>query len=457
MKELLKYLGTILLFVLLILTWFTLPIITGYAAKVMCSDIFISQREEKDIMGKDLGYFPFNLCRFKISYKDSSVIASIGGMAINKAIYQNGFGSKLINNGIKNKLINPSKVINIHSINQKHILWPEGDSIPFYLPDSINHSLLNKVINNCFKHPWKGKSTRAVLVIYKGQILVEKYAPGFNENSILTGWSMAKGITNALLAILVNKKLLDIHKKPVFEEWRNDIRNKITIEDLMHMSSGLDWSEFYAGPSDVTRMLFRENDMGGYAKNKKSIYDAGSHFYYSSGTANILSLKIRDVLGDSIYSEFPYKELFHKIGMQHTILETDASGTFVGSSYCYATARDWGRFGLLFENDGVWKGERILPEGWVRFSTETDDKRNDQRWGKYGALWWVNAGDKNNHRHRRYRDVPEDCYSAMGFEGQSLWIIPSKNLVIVRLSCEHDHLLDGNAFLADIIKACNKN
>jgi hypothetical protein len=143
---------------------------------------------------------------------------------------------------------------------------------------------------------------------------------------------------------------------------------------------------------------------------------------------------------DSDYYRFPYEQLFYKIGMYSAILEPDAGGTFVGSSYCYATARDWARFGLLYLQDGVWNGQRILPKGWVDFTRRGDSATGNS----YGALWWLNEG-------LRHPKLPADCYSCEGYEGQYIWVIPSKDLVVVRMACEHGRKLDPDTFVPAVM------
>ena len=253
---------------------------------------------------------------------------------------------------------------------------------------------------------------------------------------------MTKGITNALVGILVNEGKLNIYQPAPVEAWQEDQRSRITMADLLHMESGLRWWEFYGGPSDATRMLFKEKDMGTYAIQSEIRNPPGKVFNYSSGTANILSAIIRKTVADSDYYRFPYEQLFYKTGMYSALLEPDAGGTFVGSSYCYATARDWARFGLLYLQDGVWNGQRILPKGWVDFTRRGDPETGNS----YGALWWLNKG-------RRHPKLPADCYSCGGYEGQYIWVIPSKDLVVVRMACEHGRRLDPDAFVPAVMGA----
>ena len=187
----------------------------------------------------------------------------------------------------------------------------------------------------------------------------------------------------------------------------------------------------------------------GYAASKKSESKPGEVFEYSSGTTNLLQKIIRQTVGDSAYCRLPYDKLFYKLGMYHTLLEPDGSGTFVGSSYGYASARDWARFGLLYLNDGVIYGERILPEGWVKYSSTPT---TSAPLGQYGAQWWLNAGAKDNPADSYHPGLPNDEYGAEGFEGQYVMIIPSRDIVIVRLGTSH-HGFEIDGFVKNILAA----
>jgi CubicO group peptidase (beta-lactamase class C family) len=252
-----------------------------------------------------------------------------------------------------------------------------------------------------------------------------------------------------LVGILTRQGKINLEEPAPIEAWKNDSRSKITLNDLMHASSGLAWEENYAGPSGATNMLFKKKDMGLFAAEAPLVHEPGKVFYYSSGTTNIIARIVRETVGDDLYYKFPYEELFYKIGLLNTVLEADAGGTFVGSSYSFGTARDWARFGLLYLNDGLWNGERILPEGWVSYTT-TPAPGADR--GQYGAQFWLNAGAPGNIDNRLYPDVPTDLFWADGFEGQNVFIIPSKKLVVVKLSLSQGDYLDDNKFLKEIIE-----
>jgi hypothetical protein len=454
-KQILKYFFITLLICFVIYLWKFLPIISGHVAKEMCSDIFISGRNASDIAKHETGIFPYSLASYTVDTKDSSVSASIFGIAKRKAIYRKNLGSTLISEiseiELRDQLVNTASPSSIY---QDTINFPQGNHTSSVFFSGVDTAQINRAINNAFKEPYNNqqRQTRAVVITYNGQIIGEKYATGYSANSKQLGWSMTKGVVNAMIGILVQQGKLNINSPAPIDEWKRDERNNITIANLMHMSSGLKFWRFPYGPSDLTNMLFKESDMSAFAIRKSLTSTPGKVFNYSDGSANILSYIIRKIVGDKDYYRFPYQQLFYKIGMNNTILEVDDSGTFVGSSYCYATARDWARFGLLYLNDGVWNGERILPEGWAKFTATASDAKNSGKGGKYGALWWTNESDKNNPANKKYLHVPTDCFSCQGYDGQYVWVIPSKKLVVVRLAFEQGSNLDPDMFLSEIIK-----
>jgi CubicO group peptidase (beta-lactamase class C family) len=179
-------------------------------------------------------------------------------------------------------------------------------------------------------------------------------------------------------------------------------------------------------------MFYDSYDFAAYAAAKPLEAEPGARWHYSSGTANIVARIVRRAAEtqDRNYFVFLYRELFDKIGMHSAVFEPDPSGTFVGSSYVFATARDWARFGLLYLQDGVWFGERVLPEGWVAYTTTPTPKAP---LGEYGALFWLNAGSGKNRDQCKWPRVPRDAYYASGFQEQKVIVIPSRNVVLVRL------------------------
>jgi CubicO group peptidase (beta-lactamase class C family) len=436
--------------------WQAFPIISGYGAKNICSCVMVAGRNPGDVLKNELGGFPLRLGSFEVNYKDSSTTGSVFGLAKRKAVYRKGLGCSLVVEMDEEDLRNqPIALPTAPNLNQDTVLWPDGNLKSDSIPVAVDQKKIAEVLDSAFFEPGPNKlrRTRAVIIVYDGKIIAERYADGFTKDSELIGWSMTKSITNALVGILVKEGKLKLEDPAAVKGWEVDERKNITLNDLMHQSSGLDWEENYGGPSGATNMLFKKKDMGLYAAKVPVAHKSGEVFYYSSGTTNIISRIIREKVGDENYYKFPYEQLFYKIGMLNTVIEPDAGGTFVGSSYSFGPARDWARFGLLYLNDGVWNGERILPEGWVKYTT-TPAKGADR--GQYGAQFWLNAGAPGNSSKRYYPEAPTDLYWADGFEGQNVFILPSKKLVIVKLSLSQGDYLDDDKFLAGIIDALPK-
>jgi len=309
---------------------------------------------------------------------------------------------------------------------------------------NVNYEVLQTAVDNAFdKDAEKIKRTRAVVVLYKDRLIAEKYAFGFSAETKLLGWSMTKSITNAVLGVLEKQGEISLEQNKLFKEWENDDRSKITLNNLMQMNSGLEWEEDYNSISDVTKMLFLAEDMPGIQLNKPLIGEPNSSWNYSSGTTNLLSGYIRNQFKThQEYLDFWYSGLIDKIGMNSMTLETDLAGNYVGSSYSWATARDWAKFGLLYLNKGNWNGEQLLNESWVKYSATPTNGSN----GEYGAHFWLNAGEK-------YPNVPKDLFSSNGYQGQYVFIIPSKDIVIVRFGLTENPKFDVDSFLKDLLSA----
>jgi CubicO group peptidase (beta-lactamase class C family) len=426
-----------------------LYIATGYGAKCMASGVFIADREPIMVQEQDLNYSIVKLTSSKIDFVNKTVTTSFWGLAPQTAVYRKGLGCCLIND----RLLDSVKNVSFIRPSDKRFgvwqrEWPEGDKIKKIIFPEINKTKLDSVINDAFVTTGKkNKRTAAVVVLYKGELVGEKYwqIAEITGNTRLWGWSMNKSIMNAMTGILVRQGKLNPSAIAPVHEWLNDKRRDITINDLLHMSSGLKWNEDYGTAANTTKMLFRDPDCYKAAISAPFDKKPDTEWKYSSGTANIMSGIIRSIFhNDNDYHVFPYSELFNKIGMASMIMETDAAGNFVGSSFGYASARDWARFGLLYYNNGVWKGDTILPKGWVDY-TRAPAKASG---GKYGAMFWLNKA-------HQLADAPEDTYSCQGHRGQRVFIIPSRNLVVVRLGFS-DENFDHNEFLKGILASIVK-
>jgi len=427
-----------------------LPILTGFGAKHLCSCHFVAQRSDSSVLVNELARFPYRLAEYEANDADSSVTASIFGIATRQAVYRPGAGCVLL---IDNKEI--TQIPQLAQITSRKISNYQIPQEKATL-SGVDYTQLNEAIGWAFSEPdaERLKNTKAVVVIYNDTLVAERYASGFSAETRMPGWSMTKSVINALVGISVQQSQLDVQQPAPVPAWQEegDPRQSITWSHLMRMSSGLDWDETYFGVSDVTRMLYLSEDMASVAIHQPLDEEPGKEWYYSSGTTNILSLLLRQHYGDDAYYALPYQQLFQPLGMSSAIIEADLSGTFVGSSYMLATARDWAKFGLLYYHDGIWQGKRVLPEGWVKYTTRPV---YDAPFRKYGAQFWLNAGERNRPDQRELPDVPTELFFAQGFDEQSIFILPKRKLVIVRLGTTARGNFDKNYFLHEVIKAFN--
>ncbi len=443
MKKFSKYLGlAILLFIIYFgfTTYPKLDLISGFASKSVASAHFIDNRSLDVIQEGDNDIKLVDLAKNEINDTEKFATSSVYGLKERKAIYREGLGCTLINDDFDvDKKYNIPKRTKINN----NLPFPYGQNEP---KDSIfknvDYKKLNEAVANAFDiNGGKTKRSRAVLVIYKDRIIAEKYAPGFNKNSKILGWSMTKSITANYFGILQKQGKFDINKPAPISEWKKDDRSSITTNDLLHMNSGLEWDEDYGKISDATKMLFQSEDMTLCQVEKQALFKPNTHWNYSSGTTNVLSGILRKQFKThQEYLDFWYSSLIDKIGMHSMIVETDMAGNFVGSSYSWATARDWSKFGLLYLHKGNWNGVQIFDESWSKYvATPTNGSKGD-----YGGHFWLNAGG-------RYPDAPRDLYSSNGFQGQKVFIIPSLDMVIVRMGLSEDKTFDFNGLLKGII------
>jgi len=449
MKKILKRILYVILLGILVFiivyAWPRAPILTAIVAKGMCSSVFIAEKDPGRVSAEDLSFFPINLARTVVDYEEKSVTATVFGLAKRKAVFREGLGAVIVLETPEEEVKLESFTIPDPGYSQDTIPWPKGDVLPDSLPKGVNYAKLEGIIGEAFDPPDTEplKKTLSVAVVYDGALIAEKYLDGYDEFTEFQGWSITKSLTSAMVGILVGEGRMDIKTPVNIPEWKNDIRAETTIENLLHMNSGLKWVENYFTVSDATVMFFTNENMYDYAVGRPSEFTPGSSYYYSSGDPNLISGLIRKTIGDDqIYWEFPYNALLHRIGMLNTLIETDVAGNFVSSSYSYGTTRDWARFGLLYFNDGIFAGDTVLPPGWVDFTRQEAPNSN----GKYAGTFWLQEPNPLN----ALKDVPEDVFFADGFIGQRIYIIPSKKLVVVRTGYSLKNF-STNDFLRDII------
>jgi len=419
----------------------------GYKAGFTCSGVFIAGRESEDIRKEELrGGDPtvFLVPPARVDYESKAVRVPYSPfMPPRLAVFHNGFGCVLLPPGstIKDRDMLPPVDLPEHDGDPANIPWPDGDLNAYLGPTpEVYPQKLSEAVEQAFTGiKYRPHKTLGVVVVYKGKIIAERYAEGWGVHTQYRTWSTAKSLTNAMVGIMVREGKLDVKQQAPIPQWKNDDRAEITIENLLHMSSGL----------QSKGALTREAYWGGI-NTAEAIVESrlqakpGTRWKYSNFDTLLLMLSIKNVLDNNeAYWKLPHKELFNKIGMRHTYAEIDPYGNYVLSSQVYTTPRDLARFGLLYLNDGVWNGERILPQGWVEYTTRPAPAKDDKG---YGAQFWLIGIDPR---------IPDDTFTTSGARGQLATIVPSKDLVVVRTGL--DPLVGSKwsqeEFIKDIIAA----
>jgi len=410
----------------------------GYA-KIMCSAVFITGLSP-EFAAENVGYFtaPYSerskVGKPIIDYEKKSVSIKLPNGVTRTAIYTGDQGCVCLQEGSNSLNFKPIKIAR-NLPDAATTKWPMGDVLPKTdLPSNIDLAKVKQSIDSAFA-PWDAL-TAAYVVTYKGNIIAEKYADGINKHTALESWSMGKSLSATIMGILMKQGVYTLEQPAPIPQWqgKGDGRAKIRIMDILHMSSGL----YCRAPQDPDY-----NPDLGYPDHLY-LYTGGiNSFEYAASLpqqwlpntvgryrncdpvlTNYLNRLGIESRGKN-YLSFPQKELFDKIGIRTMVMETDPYGNFLTQGYEFASARDWARLGNLYLQDGVWNGERILPEGFTKFvSTLAQPWVADGR-PIYGGLFWINGDGR--------LPIPKDAYMMLGAGGQSVTIIPSHDLVIVRL------------------------
>ena len=425
---------TVILIIGVIYNYPKLNILAGYSAKNTASSVFLGERTLALTDKTDNNFSPVNLATDIVDIENKLAISSALGLLTRKAIYREGLGAVLTldkSDEIASYLV-PKRRKADNNTPFPYGNAPQKDSIF----TNIDYRKLNETVNSIFG---KNKS-RAAIVIYKDQIISEQYSDGFSKDSRILGWSMTKSIMSTVFGVLEHQNKIDIQDKAPITSWQNDARRNITIHNLLQMNSGLEWDENYDEISDATKMLFLERDMAKMQKDKPLTYKTNASWNYSSGTSNLLSGILRNQFKThQEYLDFWYTDFIDKIGMNSMVVETDLTGNYVASSYAWATARDWAKFGLLYLHNGNWNGEALFTKKWVDYITTPTPTSN----GTYGAQFWLNA-------EKQFKDAPKNMYFADGYQGQRVYVLPDQELVIVRFGLSS---FDENVFLKGVIES----
>jgi len=413
---------------------------TGMGAKLMCSAYYVSGFSEQQAF-EDLVQYSSVLQYLKVEHDDENrtVRTSLFGLAPTTASYTPGIGCYNNYSGFGQR-----HILNARQLPLLASHWPHGNRV-----ETINPSIQRQLDTLVALDNAEGLDTRALLVVRNGEVVAESYARGANPDSALLGWSMAKSLTAVMIGNLEYRGLISADEAAGFAAWADDDRARISIEHLLTMTDGLAFSEEYNPGDDATAMLFTEPSASNYALARPVLHAPGEHFNYSSGSANLLARLYFDRTGatlDASLEDFR-RHIVVPLSLQHTVFESDASGVFVGSSYLYASARDWARLGQMMLNRGVLNGARIVSEDWVQRAVKPNTSGNQRA---YGYQWWLNDGDAQ----LTWPELPADAFAAQGNRSQVLMVIPSADTVIVRLGWSSGGYPIGERF-AGILQALN--
>lgn len=398
----------------------------GYAAKIVCSNVFLAGRDPNEVVVQDVqapGVWILHLIRVRVDREHGVVHAGFFGLiGDGLAVARPGRGCTVLPDGKLNfTAIDPAG--KPHAATEgspaDSALWPDGGAV------QTNPALDRLLANDTLAGP----GARALVVVDHGRIVAERYTKGFGSGTPLLGWSMTKTVMAGIVGLLVKDGKLTLDQANLWPA--GDGREHVRIADLLAMSSGLYFNENHGLVSDLTSMLYLEPDMAGFARDQQMATRPGEAWSYSSGTALILSRIVQDKLGLGA-PRYIDERLFLPLGITTATLEQDESGTLVGSSYMYATARDWARYAQFLLQDGVWHGQALLPAGYVSMMA-TPVKASNGQYG-HGLVWlWGSDAKTPGENPDAAFDIPPDTFYMSGHDGQSIAIIRSRQLVIVRL------------------------
>lgn len=430
-----------------------------FASHQLCSAVFIAGLDPAEYFREAIEpkFGPAGkLIHYDIDQERREVRVSFAGLVNSRAIDDGPYGCRVIHSGdgfrfARDEESGPRSQTS-HPIAGADVVEPRSIA----LSEALDHVFAEPA---SAPHRW----TKAVAILHRGQIIGERYAPGITPETPLHGWSMTKSITNALIGVLVRKGKLDVDGPAPIAEWSapNDPRHQISIDQMMRMVSGIScgqslhfgwWTIF----DTDTHMEFDMPDQSGFAAHRGLRAEPGSEWRYTNCNFVLLSRIIRDAAGGDAQStrKLIERELFAPLGFERATLEYDSAGTPLGTFHLWASARDWARFGLLYLRDGVSRGgQRILPDGWVDYSARLTPQSDEYG---YGAGFWTQRGNSSAARERIAAGMPADSFMAVGSQGQYTIIIPSEDLVIVKIGwayTPHDDIVAVERLVKEVIAA----
>lgn len=415
-----------------------LEIVAGYNAKVLCSCVFVSGLDQATAESVELNFTILGIASNRVDTDAKKVYSNVLGMFPKVAVFREGLGC-VLNNDFREEEI-AAQLNGLSNID-----FAESN---FSAQRVKGSEAMQAAISKAFDADGEdSKQTRALVVLKDGKLLAEAYGKGIHKDMPLLGWSMTKSITATLAGILAKDGYWKLDDKMPIDGWEKDERDKITLRAMLNMVSGLKWAEDYGRDSKITKMLYTKGAMGAYAASVPAESDPGATWNYSSGTTNIIAMSLSDAFESKAdYWQFPYERLFAPLGLKSFLLETDGSGHFVGSSYSYATGRDWAKLGQLYLNQGNWNGQQIINTTWVDFVREAALASD----GGYGGQFWLNQAD-------RFPNYSKSAYWMGGFQGQQVSIHPEEKVVVVRIGVTYDKEdFDFNEIIGGIVAAASR-
>ena len=404
---------------------------TGIGAKLACSMRYVMAQNEQQSAADIKIYSPI-LALLDYHYDDEHrrVSASLGSYE-RTASWKEGIGCYLDYAGFNTR---------------DTLHWPEQDAITADWPQgyevhSIQPDIQQKLAAMLAEDNALGHDTRALLVVHNGAIVAEAYAPGYHERSLFLGWSMAKSITGLMIGQLEMQGKLSVSETNLFPQWQDE-RRAISIEQLLHMTDGLAYDEIYDPGATAPAMLFQHASAADYMLSLPLRDQPGTFYRYSSGSTNLLALLVQQRVADNPADAMNSiaEQFFRPLGMQRMVYETDAAGLLMGSSYLYATARDWAKVGQLMLNGGEINGTRIVTEDWISRALQPNTSANKR---DFGYHWWLNKATDEP----RWPGLPDNTFAAQGNRDQRVLVIPDQNLVIVRLGWSPGKYRDNENFV----------
>jgi CubicO group peptidase (beta-lactamase class C family) len=408
-----------------------IPIGTGYAAKYLCSGLWVSQIDEQrlteDFIAPQVEPLPLI---WKIDIDESSHTVTVrdrlfGSQNAKTAYFREGLGCTLIHDKTLEELDRQMPYEMTYPDADYQSLWPAGDAPIARLHPHFDHTLLESAIDEAFVEPeGVARNTLSVAVTYNGELISERYSDDIEPTSPLLSWSMAKSITATAAGILYDQGVLTEDASALVPDWIDDARSTITFQNLLQMNAGLDWNEAAQGDNpDQGYGLFEVADMAGYYVDQPMVATPGEVFNYSTGSSNLIASLVQDKVGGALsdYYRFIQNHLFKPLNITSAIVEFDAIGQPVGGAFHYLSTRDWAKLGQLYLNNGKWNDQQILSEEWIN-KTLSPSTSNPL----YGYQIWLNT-DRGF-----WPSLPASTYAFRGFQGQVVMILPEHDIVLVR-------------------------